>query len=252
MGNPEAALIDVDGVLRVEGRAIPGAADAVERLRAMGLRLRFVTNTSNKSRATLLRQLLAMGFAIEDAELFTAPLAVVAYLRRRPGARIYPIVTGDVLDDFEGIPVDPDAATHVVVGGAEERFTYEAMNRAFRLLKGGAELLAIHKNTYWITEQGATLDAGAFVVGLEYAAGVRARLFGKPAPRLFREALRGTSGETWMVGDDERNDLVPARRLGLRTCLVLSGKATAGQADLVLDSIAALPDALAASARRGP
>ena len=52
-----AILLDVDGVLHVSGEPIPGAADAVRPLRANGHRLRFVTNTTTRSRAQLAEEL---------------------------------------------------------------------------------------------------------------------------------------------------------------------------------------------------
>jgi FMN phosphatase YigB (HAD superfamily) len=53
-----------------------------------------------------------------------------------------------------------------------------------------------------------------------------------------------------MVGDDLESDLPPARAIGMRTCLVRTGKgssfpAQAGDADLDLPSLAELPNALA-------
>ena len=68
-----AILLDVDGVLHVSGAPIPGAVEAVARLRTVGHRLRFVTNNSTRSRAALAEELRAMGFALEDDELQTTP-----------------------------------------------------------------------------------------------------------------------------------------------------------------------------------
>lgn len=125
------------------------------------------------------------------------------------------------------------------------------MNRAFRLLLGGAELVAMHRNRSSRTEAGMVLDSGPFVRALEEAAGVRATTVGKPSAAFFRQgvgALGLRSAEVVMVGDDAENDLAPARRLGLRMALVRTGKpvgpAEARQADLVLESVAALPAAL--------
>jgi ribonucleotide monophosphatase NagD (HAD superfamily) len=70
-----AILLDVDGVLHVSGEAIPGAAAAVNRLREVGHRLRFVTNNTTTSRAALAEELRAMGFQLEDEELQTTPRA---------------------------------------------------------------------------------------------------------------------------------------------------------------------------------
>ena len=70
-----AILLDVDGVLHVSGEPIPGAIEAIVRLRADGHRLRFVTNNTTRSRATLVEELRAMGLELEDDELQTTPTA---------------------------------------------------------------------------------------------------------------------------------------------------------------------------------
>jgi HAD superfamily hydrolase (TIGR01458 family) len=139
----------------------------------------------------------------------------------------------------------------VVIGGAEERLTYERMNRAFRLLLGGARLVTMHRNRWWRTADGLALDSGPFVRALEEAAGVRATVVGKPAAAFFRQGLRGLglpAGAVAMVGDDAASDLAPARRLGMRGVLVRTGKPVGepelSDADLVLGSVAELPGAL--------
>ena len=82
-----AILLDVDGVLHVSGEPIPGAVDAVRRLRDDGHRLRFVTNSTTMSRRELGELLRAMGFAIEDDELQTTGGVAVARARRQARAR---------------------------------------------------------------------------------------------------------------------------------------------------------------------
>ena len=103
------------------------------------------------------------------------------------------IAKGDVADDFAGISLDSDRPAAVVVGGAEENFTYEAMNRAFQFLLAGAELIAIHRNAYWRVGDDLWLDAGAYVAALEFATGSRAKLFGKPSPDFFCPGRRRPS-----------------------------------------------------------
>ena len=66
-----AILLDVDGVLHVSGAPIAGAAAAVRRLRADGHRIRFVSNTTTRSRAQIGDQLRQMGIEVEDDELQT-------------------------------------------------------------------------------------------------------------------------------------------------------------------------------------
>jgi ribonucleotide monophosphatase NagD (HAD superfamily) len=107
-------------------------------------------------------------------------------------------------------------------------------------VRGGAELLAMHRNPWWLTPKGETLDAGGFVVGLEFATGTRAHILGKPSPEVFRQAVAGLIADLGerhprstfaMVGDDLRADVAAAQRVGMKGILVLSGKTGAAEAE---------------------
>jgi HAD superfamily hydrolase (TIGR01458 family) len=245
------ALIDVDGVLHISDVPIPGSIEALATLRARGIPLRLLTNSTTRTRASLGAALRDMGFDVTDAEIITAPIATAAYVRRRfPGLPCYAIVTGNVLDDFDGIQLsDGTDARVVIIGGAEERFTFNTLNHAFRLLLDGAALVAMHRNPYWMTADGPTLDAGAFIRALEHASGRRAIVVGKPATPFFRSAFRSLGlppSQIIMVGDDLRQDVLPAMRLGATGALVRTGKfrasdLDAGTPDHVLNAVADLP-----------
>ncbi len=251
MVNVSGLLIDIDGVLRLGNQTIPGAAEAIRALRKRGFALRFVTNTSVRSHTSLARELISLGLPIEEFELFSAPRAATAYLHAQGKRRIYLIVKGDVIDDFTDFDVTENEAEAVVIGGAEEQFTYERLNCAFQLVMAGAELVAIHRNKYWRTEQGLQLDAGAFVTGLEFATGASATLIGKPAPTFFQQALRDLGipvERVLVVGDDLEADVRGGRDVGARTALVRTGKfrpvdleRADVRPDLVIASIADLP-----------
>lgn len=74
----------------------------------------------------------------------------------------------------------------------------------FRLILDGHPLIAIHKAKYFKRQDGLALGPGAFVVGLEYATGVRAMVVGKPEKTFYQEALKTmscTSEEAVMIGD---------------------------------------------------
>jgi HAD superfamily hydrolase (TIGR01458 family) len=247
-------LLDVDGVLHVGVTPVPGAAAFLDGLAARGIPYRLLTNTTTASRASLAERLRGIGLPVADGDLLTAPVATAAFIRRRfPGARCYLLAKGDVVDDFRAVGltmVGPDgapAADVVVIGGAEDELTYARLNHAYRLLLGGARLIAMHRNTAWRTADGMSLDSGPFILALERAAGVRATVVGKPALPFFRHGLRELGlppAAVTMVGDDAHNDLRPATRLGMRTVLVRTGKpvgpADAALADVVVDSVAAL------------
>lgn len=248
-------LLDIDGVLHVSGQPIPGAQEAVARLRVAGHSLRFVTNNSTVPRARLVEDLRDLGFALEDDELQTTPRAAA---RELAGKRVLALVMSGVVGELEGVQLVGDAADAVLIGGCDESlepnqvFSYMNLARAFSEIQAGAELYCMHKNRWWQTSRGPMLDGGAFVAGLEYATGVEATVLGKPSPAYFAAALDALDAEpelTWLVGDDIESDVRGGQSLGMRTALVRTGKFrpdaldhTAVVPDVVLSSIAAFPD----------
>jgi HAD superfamily hydrolase (TIGR01458 family) len=250
-----AILLDVDGVLHVSGAPIAGAAAAVRRLRADGHRIRFVSNTTTRSRAQIGDQLRLMGIEVEDDELQTTGAVAARVLK---GKRVLALTMPGLLDDLEGLQLVGMNVDAVLLGGADEGeetgrvFSYLNLNRAFHELEAGAELYCLHKNRWWQTAEGARLDAGAFVAGLEYAADIEATVLGKPSNAYFAaalEALDAEAGLTWMVGDDLETDIVGAHKHGMKTLLVRTGKfrpddveRSPVQPDGIVSSIAQLPD----------
>jgi HAD superfamily hydrolase (TIGR01458 family) len=255
-----AILLDVDGVLHVSGAPIAGAASAVRRLRDDGHRLRFVTNSTTRSRAQLSEQLHAMGIEFHDDELQTTGLVAARVLA---GKRVLALTMPGLLDDLDGLELVGMNVDAVLLGGADEGeetgriFSYLNLNRAFHELEAGAELYCMHKNRWWQTADGPRLDTGAFVAGLEYAADTEATVLGKPSTAYFAaalEALDAEPGLAWMVGDDLEGDCIGAHKHGMKSILVRTGKfrpdeveRSSIQPDAIVSSIAQLPDWLDAN-----
>ncbi|UUY02952.1 TIGR01458 family HAD-type hydrolase [Svornostia abyssi] len=250
-------LLDLDGVLYVEEEPIPGALEAVEELRARGLRLRFVTNTTSRSRAQVASRLARLGFPLPaDNVLTPAALAV-----RRCGVvghkRVRLLVAPALREDLAGLAEAPagEQPDAIILGDLGEGFTYERLNQAFRAMEAGAELIALQRNRFWRRTDGLAMDVGAYVAALEYATGRPATVVGKPEPAFFAAALadaHGDAGHAVMVGDDIEADVGGALAAGLAGVLVRTGKYRPGAEDrsgviptAVIDSIADLPALLA-------
>lgn len=248
-------LLDVDGVLHVSGDPIPGAADAVARLRRQGHSLRFVTNNSTRPRAVLADELRGLGFELDEDEIQTTPRAAA---RELAGKRVFALVMAAIVPDLEGIELVGEQADAVLLGGCDETaepnqvFSYMNLGRAFEELQMGADFYCLHKNKWWQTSRGQMLDAGAFVAGLEYATGIDATVLGKPSPAYFAAALDALNAEpelTWMVSDDVEADVRGAQLFGMRTALVRTGKfrpetleSSGLVPEIVLSSLAQFPD----------
>lgn len=248
LGGVRALVLDADGVIVLKGEPIPGSVDALARLDARGIPFRIVTNFSLAHRSTLAARFAARGTTIDPERLVTAASASAAHTRERFAGRAIHVIAGpDALREFEGqrlvtageaAAAGPGEIAAVVIGDGDDDLSFAAQDTAFRLIRGGAAFLAMHRNPWWLTPRGPTLDAGAIVAGLEFALGSRATVIGKPSPGVFRQALAGLRDDLGravparavaMVGDDPDADVRAAQRIGLRGILVLSGKVTAAQ-----------------------
>lgn len=252
MSHIQGVLLDVDGVLHVSMSPLPGAAAVLRWLGEKSYPFSCVTNTTTSSRATLARTLQSIGLPVEKEQLITAPAATASYIRQHyPGRRCWLLTKGDTAEDFTGIELVEERADLVVIGGAEELLSYETMNRAFRMLMEGAELLAMHTNLYWKTRQGLQLDSGPYIYALERATSKQATVLGKPNRAFFEQALRllnVPASAAIMLGDDLENDVRASQQAGLRGLLVATGKHGTDSPllaqiypDAILPSIADLP-----------
>lgn len=243
-------------MLVVSWQALPGAVDALAALRRAGLPLRLLTNTTSRTKAEITSLLRTTGLDVEPGEVLTATSATADHLARvHPGARCLLLNEGDLGEDFASVElVGEDAAPGevdvVVVGGAGPAFTYAALNRALACLLEGAALVAMHRNLLWRTRAGMSLDTGAFLLGLERAAGVTATVVGKPSPAMFEAgcaALGLAPRDVAMVGDDLDTDVRAAQAAGLTGVQVRTGKFRAAQLDdgpapdVLLDAFADVP-----------
>jgi HAD superfamily hydrolase (TIGR01458 family) len=251
----QGVLLDLDGVLFVGDRPVPGAAEALACLHGSGRPVRFLSNSTRRSRASMAARLMGMGFSIDAREILT-PMVAAAAMLRKEGKTAFPLTLGDTRRDLEeaGVILAEDRPDYVVVGDAGDRFNYGLLNRAMRMVLSGAEIIALEKDRTWMGADGPMLSAGPFVAALEYATGREALCIGKPSPAFFAAALDSlgvpASGAA-MIGDDIETDIGGAQRCGIRGILVRTGKfreealARSGiTPDLVIGSVADLADLL--------
>lgn len=231
----EAILLDLSGVLYNGDEVIVGAREAVARVQASGLQVRFITNTSQKTRDLLLAHLRVLGFEIEGEQLFTAVDAARQWLRERD-LRPYCLVHRNILGEFDDI--DQREPNAVLIADAAEDFNYQNLNRAFQLCLEGAPLLGVGHNRFFRSGGEVLMDAGAFIRAVEFAAGVEATIVGKPSPEFFHQVMASTTAapeRTLMVGDDVFGDVEGALNAGIPACLVRTGKYRPGDEDEVAE-----------------
>ena len=247
-------LFDLDGVFFVGNQMIAGSDRLVAHLKQKRIPCRFVTNTTTQTRSTIAEKLQAMGLPIQSDQIISTPSAALAYMRQQAYGSCHLLVADAVKPEFNSFPCDDHHPDAVVIGDIGDAWNYQILNKVFLMLKNGAQLIALHKNKFWQTEDGLRMDIGAFVTGLEYVSDKQAVVIGKPSQAFFQLAvdqLKLPAIDVLMVGDDIDSDVGGAQRAGLKGVLVRTGKYRADyaasspiQPDLVVDSVADLIDFL--------
>ena len=220
-------LIDLDGVIYNDTQPILGAKETVAWLQQRNIPFCFITNTTMKHRQSLVKKLASMGINVSEEMIFSAAFAAAQYIKQFKNNRTFLLLTEDGKREFIGIKQTDHDANFVVVGDLGDDFTLQKINKAFNCLMQGAQLIALQKNRFWLSDQGYRIDAGAFVALLEYAADVQAKIIGKPSKEFFNLALIYLglpAHEVMMIGDDVESDINGAALIGMQTCLVQTGK----------------------------
>ncbi len=251
----DAFLIDVDGVLWLEGEALPGAAETLKELDRLGKRTIFLTNKSTGSRKEIAEKLQKAGLPVPAGRLVTSAFATAVYLREKAGtSRVYALGSPGFLEELtsEGHTLTSEAPRFVAVGFVPlSELKRETLQLVRSLVAGGASLVACN------LDRGNPLPDGTFSLGsyytvktVEKAAGKRALVVGKPYRPIFDITCRLfglDKSRSLLVGDSLQADVAGGKNAGIRTALVLTGFSTTGdlaaskiKPDVVLPSLADL------------
>ncbi|MGI8424827.1 MAG: HAD-IIA family hydrolase [Chloroflexota bacterium] len=254
-------LVDLDGVVYTGNTPIRGAAEFFRFLNATERSFVCITNNSTLTAPQFVAKLAAMEISVSEQQVLTSPDATAIYLREslglRPGARVFPIGEGGVVrsmlaEGFRLVDDNPD----VVVCGLDRRLTYDRLMRACWALRDGAAFVATNPDHALPTERGMLPGNGATIAYLEAATGVTPTVIGKPGATMLRIAMKRAGaqpGETAMLGDGLRTDMLAGERAEVTKILVLTGVAkcediagSVTQPDYVFDDLPALQLALSA------
>lgn len=248
-------VCDLDGVVYLLGRPVPGAGEALTKLEKSGYSLLFATNNSTRSPEVTAAKILELsGYPARAEQIIGSAEAAVTMLGTNPGPAL--VVGGHGIRQAMAVADvpetgDPGAAQAVIVG-LDTKISYERLRDAVVAVRSGARFIATNADATYPTPEGPWPGAGSMVAAIQVAAGVEPEIAGKPHPAIRRLICdRLAPGPVWVVGDRPETDLAMAQAEGWTSVLVLTG--VVGDADqvpeeyrpdLVLASLADLPEAL--------
>ena len=220
-------IFDIDGVLEFQGEVYPDAIETIDLLRDQGIVLRFLTNSTLKSRTSCAGRLRESGFTIFEEEVITASYATARYLEKLKPMSCWVMVDREGSDEFVGFFQDTENPEYIVIGDNRSRFDFEHMNQVLRLLLNGAILIGMQSELIDSSMDEVELNVGSWVGMLERASGVEATYIGKPNPYVFELTLRTMDlekREVIMVGDRVSTDVRGAKEFGIRSLLLRTGE----------------------------
>ncbi|MPZ95101.1 MAG: HAD-IIA family hydrolase [Propionibacteriales bacterium] len=224
----ECWLTDMDGVLVHEDKALPGAAEFLQRLVDRERRFLVLTNNSIFTPRDLAARLARTGLNVPEESIWTSALATATFLAdQHPGGSAYVIGEAGLTTalheaGYTLTDVDPD----YVVLGETRTYSFEAITRAIRLIGKGARFIATNPDATGPSADGPLPATGSIAALITRATGAEPYFVGKPNPMMFRSALNrieAHSETTAMVGDRMDTDVVAGIEAGLETVLVLTG-----------------------------
>ena len=220
-------FIDVQGTLisDKDRSPLPGALEFIEKLNRKKIEYVVITNNTKSPSGEFLRFLQKQGFAISE-ECYIDPLMVLREVLRAKRVAGYGVPSFlDVLKSqgYELDYTDPEA----VVLSVKSDYTFEEFAQIDEFLLGGAKLVGMHKTTLYVKDGRRYPSVGALLAMFEYACSVKSQVVGKPSELFYKKALEKIGGsfeEVTIISDDVVGDLAGAKKLGMRSLFVLTGK----------------------------
>ena len=255
----EGAVLDLDGTVYRGDTALPGAAEAIERLRSAGVRMLFFSNNPTKSREAYADRLGRLGIDATPDEVLSAGTVTTRYLSEfHPTDPIFLIGDTGLEAQFDAAGVDlvADATdANVVVASWSREFDYGDMLAGYRGLEAGATFYGTDPDRLVPAADGMIPGSGAIINAVSGTADREPdKILGKPsaeAQRAALDALELPADRCFVVGDRLNTDIELGKRAGMTTVLVKSGITTEAdlessefRPDYVVDSLADVPEAL--------
>lgn len=210
---------------------IPGAVKWINSFDSSLHKVVLVSNNTTHKPDDLLTVLQDRGFDLEEENLLTCLSTALKWFKREKIKSCF-VMGSSQLKAYlneNSIKTPSDDKADAVLVGLDTELTYGTLKVALNtLIRNDAVLLALHANRiYKDTDGRPAVSVGGIVRALEYSSQKVARIFGKPEPEIYREAMKQFDikpEDCVMISDDPLSDLAGAKRLGMKAIFVTSGK----------------------------
>ena len=239
-------FIDVQGTLidDIHKRPIPGSIQFIDALNEKKIPYAVITN--NTKQKDFLGYLQDLGFCIQKQN-YIDPLMVLQEVLDAKKVAPYGIPAFIDIVASMGYVIDylsPEA----VVLSVKANYSFDEFAQIDEFLLQGAKLFGMHQTSLYVHNGKRYPGVGALLEMFAFATKVEYQVVGKPSRLFFQKALQKIGGDfhdVTIISDDPQGDLEGAKRLGMQTVFVLSGKFKS--ADEIVPRLTYKPDMIAAN-----
>ncbi|HPR41158.1 MAG TPA: HAD-IIA family hydrolase [Candidatus Methanofastidiosa archaeon] len=242
-------LIDIDGVIRIGDRPVPGAIAFLTNLQERSIPFLLVTNNSTRTQQEISSDISRMGVDISSSSIVTSSMVAADFIAKTRRGRDVMVIGEEGLREtlsLRGMRIVDERPDHVVVG-LDWSFTYDKMRRATLAIRSGAQFIATNTDRTFPMPEGLVPGAGALVASIEAASGTAPIVMGKPFFPIFTRSLSllGIDNRhVFMIGDRYDTDMAGAANAKIGSILVTTGVNGRNDApidapapDLIVDSL---------------
>jgi len=234
--NFDLFLFDMDGVIYIGDKPIPGTAEVIKHLYKENKRIVFLTNNPARSESEYAKKLKDIGIKTKNGQIITSTKNTCYYLKDNISGitkkSAYVIGSRHFKSSVRktGINIvnksNSYKSDYVIMGGHRE-FNFNEIDNATKFIRNGADLIATNRDSYYPSEHGFSPGTGALLSSIEISGGKKAFVIGKPEKYIFQLSLK-LSGiknkkRTVIIGDNIHTDILGGNNFGITTVLSLTG-----------------------------
>lgn len=225
-------IFDMDGTIYLGGNPFDFAIRYIKNLRENGKKVLFFTNNASHTTPFYQKKLARLGFEPQADEIMTSGDVTLEFLKRfRAGKSVYLVATDELVEEYRAKGINllngDEESADIVITSFDTSLTYEKLDNACRLVRGGAEYLSTHPDFNCPTENGFIPDSGAIAAFVTASTGKVPTYFGKPYAETIDmiEEYTGIDRSAMCVfGDRLYTDIAMGKRHGVTSALVLTGE----------------------------
>ena len=225
-------FIDIQGTLisDKDKTPLPGAREFIEKLNKDAIPYVLITNNTKQSSKNFLNFLQKSGFDIDQTHYIDPLMVLKESLKLQ---KIAPYGTTEFIQNLEslGYLIDFNSPQAVVVA-IKADFTADEYAQMIEFLLQGAKLFGMHETSIYAKNNKRYPGVGAILKMISFATQKPYDVVGKPSKLFYAQALKLLQQQNknavyeniTIISDDVVGDLVGAKKLGMKTIFVLSGK----------------------------